>query len=516
MAESNNLRSHRAYGPQHAEGGDDAYRSGGSDPLAELARLIGQSDPFSETERNRAAEPQRAGAPAQSWSAEPAAQGQAAHPGYQADNDAAYAAQAHGHQPDQAQGYQGHEAQGYQAEGYPGDTYQQGHDPYYDHYYDPDGNALDEAEYQEQQERSRQRRRLAAVVAILTLAVVGSAAAYGYRTFVAPAEHASPPRVIRADAGPTKIIPVKQADAGANKLIYDRVGASNQAEKVVPREEKPVDIKTAAIAQPPRIAYPGSSANVVTVQTRPATIPVTQKPAGQVLPVASDSAAAPEGTGAILPSAKKVRTVTIRPDMTVVPSTTMAEPPQPAAPTRSVIPSNATTATAQPKSAPAKPPVAVAPAPAPKPVAAAAPRPEPTPPRAEPVAPPAPPRHAANAPLSLSPNDMSPAPNAAPRPSQAPRNQAVASIPQQAASGGYVVQVASQRSEADANASYRTLQGRYPNVLGGRSSFVRKADLGSRGVYYRTMVGPFASAEQAGQFCSALKAAGGQCIIHRN
>jgi hypothetical protein len=78
------------------------------------------------------------------------------------------------------------------------------------------------------------------------------------------------------------------------------------------------------------------------------------------------------------------------------------------------------------------------------------------------------------------------------------------------------VQVSSQRSEAEAQAAYRTLQGKHPNVLGGRSSFVRRADLGNRGVYYRTMVGPFATAEQAGQFCSALKAAGGQCIIHRN
>jgi len=82
--------------------------------------------------------------------------------------------------------------------------------------------------------------------------------------------------------------------------------------------------------------------------------------------------------------------------------------------------------------------------------------------------------------------------------------------------GNFAVQVSSQRSEVEANAAYRTLQRRYPNVLGGRSSFVRRADLGSRGVYYRTMVGPFATGEQAAKLCSSLKAAGGQCIIHRN
>lgn len=78
------------------------------------------------------------------------------------------------------------------------------------------------------------------------------------------------------------------------------------------------------------------------------------------------------------------------------------------------------------------------------------------------------------------------------------------------------MQVSSQRSEADANASYRTLQARYPNVLAGRAAFVRRADLGNRGVYYRALVGPFTTAEQAAQLCSSLKAAGGQCIIHRN
>jgi hypothetical protein len=30
------------------------------------------------------------------------------------------------------------------------------------------------------------------------------------------------------------------------------------------------------------------------------------------------------------------------------------------------------------------------------------------------------------------------------------------------------------------------------------------------------MVGPFASANEAGELCSSLKAAGGQCIVQRN
>ena len=45
---------------------------------------------------------------------------------------------------------------------------------------------------------------------------------------------------------------------------------------------------------------------------------------------------------------------------------------------------------------------------------------------------------------------------------------------------------------------------------------VRQADLGAKGIYYRALVGPFASMEQAAGMCSSLKAAGGNCIVQRN
>jgi SPOR domain len=80
-----------------------------------------------------------------------------------------------------------------------------------------------------------------------------------------------------------------------------------------------------------------------------------------------------------------------------------------------------------------------------------------------------------------------------------------------------VVQVSSQKSEADAQASYRALQGKYPGVLGSQSLVVKRVDLGEKGVYYRAFVGPFSSVDQATQVCNNLKAAGGpQCLIQRN
>jgi hypothetical protein len=81
------------------------------------------------------------------------------------------------------------------------------------------------------------------------------------------------------------------------------------------------------------------------------------------------------------------------------------------------------------------------------------------------------------------------------------------------ASGGFVVQLSSQKSEGDAQASFRTLQAKFPNELGGRQAIIRRADLGAKGVVYRAMVGPFGSSQEASQFCTTYKAAGGQCFL---
>ena len=82
--------------------------------------------------------------------------------------------------------------------------------------------------------------------------------------------------------------------------------------------------------------------------------------------------------------------------------------------------------------------------------------------------------------------------------------------------GGYAVQVTSERSESGAQAAFRALQAKYPIQLNGRHPVIRRADLGAAGIYYRALVGPFASAEKAAKLCSGLKAAGGNCIMLRN
>jgi cell division septation protein DedD len=85
-----------------------------------------------------------------------------------------------------------------------------------------------------------------------------------------------------------------------------------------------------------------------------------------------------------------------------------------------------------------------------------------------------------------------------------------------ASNGGYVVQVSSERSDTEAQASFKSLQSKYPGVLGGRSPLIRRVDLGEKGIVYRTQVGPFETVDEAKQLCGSLKAAGGHCIVQRN
>jgi SPOR domain len=123
----------------------------------------------------------------------------------------------------------------------------------------------------------------------------------------------------------------------------------------------------------------------------------------------------------------------------------------------------------------------------------------------------------ANAPLSLSPQAAQGAPAAEPRARVAAVNPApVAETAPSGAGGGYLVQVSSQRNEADAQASYRALQGKFPAVLGSHTPLIKRVDISGKGVYYRAMVGPFGSSDEASQLCGSLKSAGGQCVVQRN
>lgn len=90
---------------------------------------------------------------------------------------------------------------------------------------------------------------------------------------------------------------------------------------------------------------------------------------------------------------------------------------------------------------------------------------------------------------------------------------ATASPPAVAAAGGaYVLQIGAYKSQADADAAWKTFTAKHP-MAGGYSEDVRKADLGDKGVWYRLRMGSFADKAAAASFCEKLKANGGNCLV---
>src|SRR6202035_2432362 len=68
--------------------------------------------------------------------------------------------------------------------------------------------------------------------------------AYAFRTVFSGGAPGTPP-VIKADTTPTKIAAAPR-DATGQKKIFDRIGDRGQNERMVPREEQPLDIKQPA------------------------------------------------------------------------------------------------------------------------------------------------------------------------------------------------------------------------------------------------------------------------------
>ncbi len=78
-------------------------------------------------------------------------------------------------------------------------------------------------------------------------------------------------------------------------------------------------------------------------------------------------------------------------------------------------------------------------------------------------------------------------------------------------SGGAYVQLSSQPTSADAQSSLRTTQNRLSGILNGRGLEIRQVDLGAKGVWYRVVL-PTSSFSEATQTCASFKANGTDCV----
>ena len=110
--------------------------------------------------------------------------------------------------------------------------------------------------YDEEPAPKKRSSGLMTVAAVLALAVVGTGAAFAYRTYVGSPRSGEPP-IIRADNSPTKVVPA-QSDGGASKTP-DRMPPGDGGEKLVSREEAPVDVNSRSGA--PRVVFPQLNQN---------------------------------------------------------------------------------------------------------------------------------------------------------------------------------------------------------------------------------------------------------------
>ena len=78
--------------------------------------------------------------------------------------------------------------------------------------------------------------------------------------------------------------------------------------------------------------------------------------------------------------------------------------------------------------------------------------------------------------------------------------------------GKFVVQIAAPRSEAEARAAIDQMRSKFPSLLGQQWATINRVSL-PQGEFYRVLIGPLGSAQQAAQLCSSLKAQGAECFI---
>lgn len=511
---------HRSFPPDDRDYGH-APQQGADDPLAELARLIGQTDPYSSFGRNQAAaqpaahdEPAYYDAPAPqddagyeshesepplpAWmrSRDPAPSAQGDDYGYSSASDEQTYNRHSGYRlgyevsrfdtPQQeasyAEGGENHYNDGgYRQDAYGQDTYAQGahaqgtyaQDGYVQDGYDQTQRGQERYDQVLYGEQPRHRQGNAPYAGGYEQDYAEEAYDQGY------AEQGQPKRrgglmtvaavlalavVGTAGAYAYRSIsgsprsgepPVIKADAGPSKVVPAKQSADNK--QIYDRVgDKSGERVVSREEQPVDVDARSGGPRVVFP-------PLTQNPSppsGASVSTASRPTGPGVANGTLSGEVpRRIRTISVRPDQTDVTSHTSASPPAPA-------PVQTMAARAQvPQTA------------------------------------------SANAPLAL-------APQAAPEPRS--RVASLAAPTGTPTASGSFVQVSSQRSEADAMTSYKVLQGKYPGILGSRHPTVRRADLGSKGVYYRALVGPFASTDEATHFCVNLQSAGGKCIVQRN
>src|SRR5271165_1626758 len=261
---------------EYDRGGDeDAPARGESDSLAELARLIGQTDPFGTMGRaNLPVQPRDSGR--DRYQPEPddgppagpppwmqrAARQEAPQQDYPSTVHPLHrhAMAAAAPEADYQETATFDDDRGLDPSRYDDALYGQldpGEEEAHHHpAYGEDDYAYQDGYGEEGAENPPQKRRggMITVVAVVALAVVGTGGAFAYRAYISVGRGGEPP-IIRADTGPTKIVP---APADGSTKLPDRMATGDGTERIIPREEAPVDVNAQS---GPRVVLPPLTPN---------------------------------------------------------------------------------------------------------------------------------------------------------------------------------------------------------------------------------------------------------------
>jgi hypothetical protein len=317
--------------------------------------------------------------------------------------------------------------------------------------------------------------------ALLGAIALGGALAFAYKQSGGGIGSDQPP-LVTADNRPVKEVPDEPGGKEfphKNKLIYDRLqnGDEPESERIVPRQE---DVAVPVLPPAPTDTS-GLPTPVATTDLVPP--PTTQTVDGSAGAAPTAVASADDADG----GPRRVKTLKVRPDGSV-------EDPAGGAAANAAQPAMAQASAADGDTA-ALPAAAPAPSGAmPVPATASAPA--------------APQQVAAVPPPPVKPKTPKPAAT------QASVTPQAGAAPAASASTKYVVQVGSKKNQTEALASFADMQQKYPTLLGTYRPMVQKADLGSKGVWYRLRIGPIADKTAAAKLCSQLKAQGlPDCLV---
>jgi hypothetical protein len=389
-----------------------------------------------------------------------------------------------------------------------------------------------EAAYAGEFEESGSRRSARAWV--LPLAFVGAVALFGGGAYallgggMSRVVSGGEPVVIAADKDPIKVVPENPGGKtvpNQDKAVYDRVaGAAPQTPKqqaLISSDEQPVDVVQKTL-MPESLPLEGEN------DIEPTDVGQTEDP--RLLPQQGQQQVAANGQqDAVTVAPRRVKTMIVRPDGKLVEQ-------EVSAPAASPVPALASPSSEKMPAASVKAPELAAANAAPATHSAAPASIQQTSASATDIMPVSTTTAEMQAPANAS---VSKAPVPTTRPSQQPVNvvaavsdkgavraptpaaaapvaaQPAPAAPTQVASlgdGGYVIQIASLPSQADAQKSYQNLSSKFGGVIGGRGVDIKAAEIAGKGTFYRVRI-PAGSKTDAVALCEKYRAAGGTCLV---